>query len=86
MCYFPFHIWDVIPTPLTKSIIFQDREIAPPSSWTFPILEEDGDLDSSPVDEARHTWPHELSIFTNGLAPQEDWAPRRHGSSYGKRM
>jgi hypothetical protein len=22
--YFPFHIWDVIPTPLTNSIIFQD--------------------------------------------------------------
>jgi hypothetical protein len=29
---FPFHIWDVIPTPLTNSIIFQDGEIAPPSS------------------------------------------------------
>jgi len=22
--YFPFHIWDVVPTPLTNSIIFQD--------------------------------------------------------------
>ena len=22
--YVPFHIWDVIPTPLTKSMIFQD--------------------------------------------------------------
>ena len=29
--YFPFHIWDVIPTPLTNSIIFQDGEIAPPT-------------------------------------------------------
>ena len=34
--YFPCHIWDVIPTPLTNSIIFQDGEIAPPSSWFWP--------------------------------------------------
>ena len=31
--YFPFHIWDVILQPLTKSIIFQDGEIAPPTSY-----------------------------------------------------
>ena len=31
MCYFPFHICDVIPTTSTKSIIFQDGEIAPPT-------------------------------------------------------
>jgi len=30
--YFPFHIWDVIQTPLTKSIMFQDGQIAPPTS------------------------------------------------------
>ena len=30
--YFPFHIWDVIRNPLTNSIIFQDGEIAPPTS------------------------------------------------------
>jgi len=30
---FPFHLWDVIPTPLTNSIIFQDGEIAPPTSY-----------------------------------------------------
>jgi hypothetical protein len=27
---FPFHILDVIPTPLTNYIIFQDGEIEPP--------------------------------------------------------
>ena len=30
--YFPFHIWDVIPTPLTNSIIFQRGRAQPPTS------------------------------------------------------
>jgi hypothetical protein len=29
---FPFHIWDVIQTPLTNAIVFQDGHIAPPTS------------------------------------------------------
>ena len=32
------HIWNVIPTPLTKSIIFQDGHIAPPSRLLMIIL------------------------------------------------
>ena len=35
--YFPFHIWDVIPTPLTNSIIFQDGEIARPTRYIMII-------------------------------------------------
>ena len=37
---FPFHIWDVIPTPLTNSIIFQGGHIAPPTRrWCFFVNE-----------------------------------------------
>ena len=31
--YVPFHIWDVIPTPLTNSIIFQDGYCTTNQSW-----------------------------------------------------
>jgi len=34
--YFPFHLWDVIPTPLTNSIIFQDGHIATPNQIIIP--------------------------------------------------
>ena len=30
---YPLHIWDVILTKLTNSIIFQDGHIAPPTRW-----------------------------------------------------
>ena len=32
---FPFYIWDVIQTPLMKSMIFQDGHIAPPTRLSF---------------------------------------------------
>jgi hypothetical protein len=34
----PFYIWDVIQTPLTKSMIFQDVHIAPPTRVSFSDL------------------------------------------------
>ena len=37
-CFFPFHKKKVvIRNPLTKSIIFHDSEIAPPSSDLYPL-------------------------------------------------
>ena len=36
--YFPFHIWDVIRHPLTKSIIFQRGRAQPPTRFSSMIL------------------------------------------------
>ena len=35
--YFPFHIWDVIPTPLTNSIFFPDGYCTSNQNMIYPL-------------------------------------------------